>query len=467
MMAGNELLMAYYGDDFTGSTDALEFLTRAGVKTVLFIEPPSPAQLARYKGLQAIGVAGMTRSMSPAQMESVLQPAFTALKAIGARHVHYKVCSTFDSSPTVGSIGKAIDTAAPIFGAAFIPLLVAAPVLGRYCAFGNLFARMGIGSTGQIFRLDRHPSMSKHPTTPADEADLRLHLARQTQKRIGLLDMLHVDADVDTVAVKLGSIIDDGAEIVLFDAVYQHQLQNIGRMIDVYADGKTLFSVGSSGIEMALGAYWNSVGALQTKDNWPLPGKAASLLVLSGSCSPVTSGQIDWAIQNGFAAIAMDTVALANHQSATLLNDYIHRATAFINEGKSVIIHTNHGADDPRRSATEAVLAAKGLNKAKISAETSRLYGTALGAIARAVAEQTSIKRILIAGGDTSSYAARAMGVEAVEMIAPLAPGAPLCKAFAPNSAVDGLELNFKGGQVGAAHYFGMVLQGNPDYKLI
>ncbi len=73
-----------------------------------------------------------------------------------------------------------------------VPLLVAAPVLDRYCMFGNLFARMGIGSNGKIYRLDRHPSMSKHPVTPANESDLRLHLEKQTTKKTGLIDILQL-----------------------------------------------------------------------------------------------------------------------------------------------------------------------------------------------------------------------------------------------------------------------------------
>ncbi|RZK58624.1 MAG: four-carbon acid sugar kinase family protein [Hymenobacter sp.] len=187
-----QLLLAYYGDDFTGSTDALEFLSRAGARTALFIEPPTAAQLAAYPGLAAIGVAGLTRAMPPAAMQAVLAPAFAQLRALGPRHVHYKVCSTFDSSPTVGSIGRAIEVGRAVFPNPFVPLLVAAPPLGRYCAFGNLFAQLGIGSSGGIFRLDRHPSMSRHPVTPADESDLRRHLARQTDLKIGLLDLLQI-----------------------------------------------------------------------------------------------------------------------------------------------------------------------------------------------------------------------------------------------------------------------------------
>jgi uncharacterized protein YgbK (DUF1537 family) len=45
-------------------------------------------------------------------------------------------------------------------------------------------------------------------------------------------------------------------------------------------------------------------------------------------------------------------------------------------------------------------------------------------------------------------------------MIAPLTPGAPLCRAFAPGSPADGLEVVFKGGQVGAENYFGIVKRG-------
>ncbi len=127
----NKLLLTFYGDDFTGSTDALEQLTLAGVRAALFIEPPTPAQLKRFANLQAIGVAGMTRSMNPAAMEKELRPALNKLKALGAPHVHYKVCSTFDSSPTVGSIGRVIDIATDIFRAPFVPLLVAAPASGK------------------------------------------------------------------------------------------------------------------------------------------------------------------------------------------------------------------------------------------------------------------------------------------------------------------------------------------------
>src|SRR4051794_28995487 len=101
----SKLRISFFGDDFTGSTDAMESLALSGLRTVLFTAPPSPQQLARYADLQAFGVAGMTRSMNPDEMEHSLRPAFAAMRESGAPIIHYKVCSTFDSSPQIGSIG--------------------------------------------------------------------------------------------------------------------------------------------------------------------------------------------------------------------------------------------------------------------------------------------------------------------------------------------------------------------------
>lgn len=429
-----QLRLAYFGDDFTGSTDALEFLARSGLRTALFLEPPSRERLAAMPGLEAIGVAGLTRSLPPADMEAVLRPAFTALRELKPRHVHYKVCSTFDSSPQVGSIGRAIDVGVAVFGGRYVPLLVGAPALGRYCAFGNLFARLGIGSVGEIYRLDRHPSTSRHPVTPADEADLRLHLAKQTKKRIGLVDVLNLELPAADAAAALERVVAGGAEIVLFDVMRADRLARIGALIDAAAGDAPVFSVGSSGIEMALGAHWAERGSVRPRSDWAAAGAADRLLVVSGSCSPVTAGQIDWALANGFVGVPLDAGTL-------MLEPAIAAARDALRAGRSLVVYTARGVQ-PNAPAPASAL------------------GTALGAVARALMETERLSRVLVAGGDTSSYAARALGIEAVEMLAPLAPGAPLCRAHAANPAIDGLEVNFKGGQVGAPDYFGAVQRG-------
>lgn len=460
-MSSSNVLLAFYGDDFTGSTDALEILERNGVRTALFIEPPTPKDLARFPHIRAFGIAGMTRAMAPAQMEATLRPAFAALKTSGARHIHYKVCSTFDSSPAIGSIGKAIDIGAEVFDPKFTSLIVAAPVLGRYCAFGNLFARMGIGSNGHIHRLDRHPSMSKHPTTPSDESDLRLHLGKQTGKLCGLIDILQIEKPRKETSALLQTIVEEN-DIVLFDGLYEHQMRRIGALIDPYGSpAAPHFSVGSSGVEMALTGFWETEGIVQNRTQWPDPGESTPLLVISGSCSPVTAQQIEYALARGFTEIALDTPAIAAGTHDAAFSNETNKAMHLLATGKSVIIHTSKGTQDERFIQSNNVLKSKGLSSTEIQALTSSLYGEALGSIARYVISASPTKRIVIAGGDTSGVVARAMGIKAVEMIASLSPGAPLCRAFAPGTAADGLEVVFKGGQVGGEDYFEVVQRGS------
>ena len=64
--------------------------------------------------------------------------------------------------------------------------------------------------------------------------------------------------------------------------------------------------------------------------------------------------------------------------------------------------------------------------------------------------------------GDTSGFLANALGIEALEMVAPMLPGVPLCRVHAPGSAAHGLEVSFKGGQVGGGDYFTALRRGRP-----
>jgi 3-oxoisoapionate kinase len=453
----NPLLLAFYGDDFTGSTDALEFMSRAGARTVLFIEPPTLQQIAHYKGVQAVGVAGLSRSLSPEEMERQLPPVFEALSQLQPRHIHYKVCSTFDSSPTVGNIGKAMEIGAEVLDAEWIPLLVAAPALGRFCTFGNLFARMGIGSQGQIYRLDRHPSMRVHPITPSTESDLRLHLAKQTNRKIGLLDIVQImRPDAYQIVQQL---VKEDFKTVLIDALYEEQMPIIGQLMDKSsANNKPLFSVGSSGIEMALGGYWQNQGILEIRENWEIPPNNDPILVLSGSCSPVSAQQIAWANKHGFASVAVDTAAIAAKPSnVSVLQKTIDETIEKLTAGQSVIVQTSSHNTDPRIEATHRIFESQGYTQAQIRTLTGQILGNALGVIAKEITKKIEVNRIVVAGGDTSSYAARAMGIEAVEMLAPLTPGAPICLAHAPNSPLDKKQIIFKGGQVGAENYYGLV----------
>ncbi|MCC6540304.1 MAG: four-carbon acid sugar kinase family protein [Bryobacterales bacterium] len=404
--------LAFYGDDFTGSTDALDVLAKAGVETVLFLRQPDAAEWARLAtGCRAVGLAGGSRSQTPAWMDAHLPGVFQWMRSLNARLCHYKVCSTFDSSPDVGSIGRAIEIARREFAARQVPVIVGAPALRRYVVFGNLFATVA----GETHRIDRHPVMSRHPVTPMNEGDLRLHLARQTSLRIAGFDM-HALAAPDAVE-RLAAL---AADVVVFDTFDEASLRQAGALLTACG---APFVAGSSGVEYALTPEFQPQVAAEEVDR---------LVVMSGSCSAVTAAQIAWAAANGFAMIPLDPAAPDRERT-------IAAAVEASSAGRSVVIYSSAAVAD-RVALDEA---------------GRHALAAASGEILREVLERTGIRRAVIAGGDTSSHAAPALGLHALRFRAALAPGAPLCTGLP-----SGLEVVFKGGQVGGEAFFEHVRRG-------
>ena len=487
----NPLLLAYYGDDFTGSTDALESLARAGLRTVLFLQPPSAEELAAFPGLRAFGISGGSRIMSPEQMDRELPPAFQAIRRSGAPIIHYKTCSTFDSSPMIGSIGRAIEVGRRVFGQCLTPLVVGFPAFGRHVVFGNLFARSG---DSEPLRLDRHP-MSRHPVTPMHEADLRLHLARQTSLPIELVDVLKLRGwDCGGLSgegcprekafrgtahryKRLARFFTEAAArrpppIVLFDTLSDEDLPLIGRLISSQVRlGGQLFCAGSSGIGYALAAHWRQAGLLpllqsdeQHRHQGPRALEPEQTIVISGSCSPNTDRQIGRALDAGFAEVACDSGRLADADDAgSAIEEAIARARPALRAGRHVIFHTARGVTDSRRVAFERVAEnCAGTSKAQKMALAGAGLGRSLGQILRRAVETTGARRAVICGGDTATQASRALGITALEFLSPFATGAPLCRIHARESALDGCELICKGGQMGSDVFFLDLVNGRP-----
>jgi len=284
------------------------------------------------------------------------------------------------------------------------------------------------------------------------EADLRLHLAQQTKKEIALFDVLKLALPEHEARTALDKILAEKPDAVLFDALYAEHLKQIGGLIDAYASReKPLFSIGSSSIEAALAAHFRehreiSPGGKTSQSL--LTSAATNVLIGSGSCSPVTTEQIAWALKHGFFEVTLSAAKLAMNRSVLPeINRAADAAAKMLRAGRSVIVHT------ARRGADKRVAE-------KLKGNTAQVLGAALGKVLRGALERGRVRRVCMAGGDTSSFAARALGIEALEMIASLTPGAPLCRAYAPGSPADGCDMIFKGGQVGAENYFEIVRRG-------
>jgi uncharacterized protein YgbK (DUF1537 family) len=434
--AHDKPIFSFYGDDFTGSTDALDALAGSGLKTVLFLQPPSSANLAAFSDCRAVGIAGDSRSQSPDWMRLRLPAIFESLRSVGAPIVQYKICSTFDSSPGTGSIGCALEIGQDVFDVDYVPIVAAAPLLRRYVLFGNLFAAEG----DAVYRIDRHPAMRQHPITPMGESDLRLHLALQTSRKLAHVDMLTLSAR--DAHARFANLLREQPDGILFDGMDRASLIRAAGLIWRDRNKPQAFVVGSSGFTTAMVEYWRGHGWVPDSAA-PARAKAADrLLVLAGSCSPATHRQVCHALRNGFSGVPIDPAQMCDASAngsyrSSLSADAVQRLAA----GRSVVMYSALGPSSIREIGNRQALAGE------------------MGKLLRQAMLASGVRRVVVAGGDTASFAVGELGIDALTFLAPLAPGAPLCKAHSAAPEWRRLELVLKGGQVGPESFFEDVLR--------
>src|SRR4030095_6425681 len=127
-------VMATFGfvaDDLTGASDVLAQAHRYGLQAALVIgDAPLPVEV------DVVGISGPARSPGGAAFDNVVRRALARIAEVALHVLLYKVCSTFDSSPTTGSIGRGIELLHERFPAhGAVPVVPAQPGFGRYTAF--------------------------------------------------------------------------------------------------------------------------------------------------------------------------------------------------------------------------------------------------------------------------------------------------------------------------------------------
>lgn len=433
--------IAYYGDDFTGATDTLSVAVRGGLRAALFLQAPCAADLTAFGGLDCVGVAGEARSWSPHEMDRRLPGIYAALAATGAQAVHYKTCSTFDSAPHVGSIGRAVLLGLRALKQSTAYIVGGQPNLGRYCAYANLYARAG--QDGQVYRLDRHPTMRCHPVTPMDESDLRVHLGRQGLDRIVSFGL---DKLAGAAPGTLDAALADLPAAVLFDVLDDAHLAAVGRLlwdrIARRAGGPALL-VGPSGVEQALLAAWPD-RTRKAAVRCPAPVAVDQVFIVAGSRSPVTARQIERARDDGFALLDIDPRCAAEQAGESDGGPYVReladKVVQLLRAGRSVIAQTTLADTAPADSGPKLAAAA--------------------GRLMHQVLRRHRLARVGFAGGDTSSLAVRTWNARALTLAYTLGPGVAVCAIHSDDAVLDGVELMLKGGQMGPQDVFEALRQG-------
>ena len=443
--------LAFYGDDFTGASDNAAQYARHGLRTLLFFSNPTPEVLKKAaQSYDVIGIAGTARSLPPEQIADELLPVLDNFQQLGVNFIQYKCCSTFDSSPSIGSLGEAIQLMRRVWPQSFVPVFSATPEFGRYTLFGHHYARAG----NQVYRLDRHPVMSRHPVTPMHESDLAKILADQGFKSTRLID-LHLLDEHEKNPNALSTLIAN-EDSAAFDGYTQQQVVTGAASLWQLARSRTICAMAAQGLAHALGTHLREQNQIAAPQPTHTLAPVDRLLVLSGSCSALSAAQIDWAIAAGFQEIRITPEQLIGTDQHTLksLEDQMLDA---LSAGKSMVIYTAKGPDDNHLAAALDKLPANVSAPAFIANRIGLLYSR----LAHTALARAGLTRLVVAGGDSSSFTMRQLGARALEIKAShFKQNAHVCTLISDDPLINGKEVLLKGGQVGADDLYGCMLEG-------
>jgi uncharacterized protein YgbK (DUF1537 family) len=282
-----------------------------------------------------------------------------------------------------------------------------------------------------------------------------MHVGKQTARPIGLVDFVAMKSGAGQA--RFEAELAQGRSIVSLDIVDDETLQWAGGLIWGHRS-RGVFAIGSQGVEYALVAHWRAAGLLERPVKPEPASKLSQMVAVSGSISGVTAAQTEWAAANGFELIPLDAAAsLDNGLWNAEIESAVKSALAALSSGRSPLVATARGPTDGSVVKFREKLSTSGVD----SIEVHGRIGAGLGEVLQRVMRTSGIKRGAVSGGDTSGFAMRALGAYALEAIAPIAPGAPLCRVFSADPETDGFQITLKGGQMGDVDFFGSVRAGS------
>lgn len=400
--------IVFIGDDFTGAADSLAAYARGGSSARLVTGPLGLERLADPPSV--LGIATDLRAQAPGKARETVDRIWPLVSRHAPRILHLKVCSTFHSSPTVGSIGAAATAVAERFRPDVTAVIGGQPSLGRNCAFGNLFAR---GPDGAVHRIDRHPVMARHPVTPMGEADLVRHLAAQGLEPLQRIAVTELD-DPEALAARLRQ------GPALLDVMAESDQRRIGAALR-RAGGRQLL-IGASSVAEILAS---PSPARQEPGDGPLAaGRQGAVLALAGSRSSITARQV--AACTRLLRVRLDRDKLDDPGTAGRLAE---RLAA----GQALLLHLDPDADYGRSSSELADACAR---------------------LAAGIMARQPLRALALPGGDTSGRVTARLGFDALDYLRDLGPGVTLCLERHRDVERDGMAIMLKGGQMGPPDLF-------------
>ncbi|MGW3340144.1 3-oxo-tetronate kinase [Streptomyces sp. NPDC001009] len=406
-------------DDFTGATDLANNLVRAGMRVVQLIDVPEDGGPALAPDADAVVIALKSRTVPVAEAVDASLRALAWLRDAGAEQIYFKYCSTFDSTPA-GNIGPVTEALMDALGTDFTVATPAFPDNGRTVFKGHLFV-------GDV--LLSESGMRHHPLTPMTDSDLVSVLGAQTTRPVGLIDHTVLAAGADAVRARIEELRSAGVAFAIADAVSNDDLVRLGEAVRELP----LVTAGS-GLAIGLPANW---GLRPTSAAAQLPPVGGHQAIVSGSVSVATNGQVRAFLDSGRPAFSVDPLRIAS--GADVTGEALAFAEAHLAQGPVLVY------------STEAPDAVRGVQSRLGAAEAGELVERTLAEVARGLVAR-GVRRLVVAGGETSGAVVQALGVTGLRIGPQIDPGVPWCAATLPDG--DTLHLTLKSGNFGGPDFF-------------
>jgi 3-dehydrotetronate 4-kinase len=411
------ILLGCVADDFTGATDLANTLVKAGMRTVQLLGVPR-ANL-KVPDADCVIVALKSRSNPAAEAVAMSLAALGWLRQQGAKQYYFKYCSTFDSTDK-GNIGPVADTLLDALGADFTVFNPSFPTNKRTVYKGYLL----VGD-----ELLSESGMRNHPLTPMTDPSLVRVLQRQTKHKVGLVQYSAVVKGAAAIRAAFDDLRKQGIRHAVLDSITDDHLMTLG---EACADMKLV--TGGSGMAMGLPANFVRQGLMKTGQSAKLPRIGGPTVVIAGSCSVATQGQVAL-MKKDHDAFELDPIAIASGRDVA--QEALDWAGGRLSE-KPVLVYST--------ATPEQVKAVQG----KLGREhAGAMVEETLGKIARGLVA-AGVRRLVVAGGETSGAVVGALGVEGLAIGPEIDPGVPWTVSIGEPS----LALALKSGNFGTPDFF-------------
>ncbi|GAB5517942.1 MAG: four-carbon acid sugar kinase family protein [Rhodothermales bacterium] len=417
------MLLGCIADDFTGATDLASTLVDGGMRTAVWRGVPTEA--SKIPDVDALIIALKSRTVPPAEAITASVAASAWLAEAGARQQYFKYCSTFDSTDA-GNIGPVLDALLRARGSSFTLACPAFPANGRTVYHGYLFV-------GEVLLAES--SMRHHPLTPMTDSLLTRVLGRQLPEHtVGLIPHRVVRQGAEAIESAWRQLAAEGYRAAIVDAITDDDLRAIG------AASTTLpLLTGGSGLALGLPDAYRQAGWLDARSNAEASVHhiGGATAVLAGSCSATTRRQLAQAEAYGWPIWTVESEA-AMHRPDALIAKVLDWAKPRLGDTPLVVA----SSADP--TVVEAAQAKYG------RAEVGSRIESILARIAAALVEQ-GVRRLIVAGGETSGAVIHALGVDGLQVGPAIAPGVPWVR---PARSTQPLALALKSGNFGGDDFF-------------